>query len=93
LLSTFGNQSYYILIPLAVKAAKERFPNFSNAKIKTQDIKLVKKTITNKINKKYNNNNKPLSNSKLLLCKLLSKNKQLLDANYKLLSNKLLSNS
>jgi hypothetical protein len=57
--------------------------------------------MTNKISKEYNNNkcgnvncgNKPLSDSKLSPCELLSKDEQLLDTNYKLLSNELSFNS
>jgi hypothetical protein len=57
--------------------------------------------MTNKISKEYNDNkysnvncgDKPLSDSKLSPCKLLSKDKHLLDANRELSSNKLLSNS
>jgi hypothetical protein len=56
--------------------------------------------MTNKISKEYNNNkcsnvnysDKPISNSKLLPCELLSKDKQLLDTNRELLSNELSSN-
>jgi hypothetical protein len=105
LLSSFSNQSYYILIPFNVKAIKKKFLNISNTKVKAKDIKLNKLVITNKISKEYNNSkcnnvnysNNPFSNSKLLPCKLLFNNKRLLDNNLlpncKLLSSKPLFDS
>ena len=51
LLSSFGNYSYYIFVPLAVEAAKEWFPNLVDAKVEAQNIKLVETAITNKISK------------------------------------------
>jgi hypothetical protein len=105
LLSGFSNQSYYILIPLNVKAIKEKFPDISNTKVEAKDIKLDKLAITNKISKEYDNSkcsnvdcsNDLFSDSELLLCELLSNNKRLLDnnplPNCELLSSKPLSDS
>jgi hypothetical protein len=102
LLNSFDNQSYYISISLAVKAAKERFSDIGNSEVKAQDIKLVKIAITDKISKENDNSDcnnvvysdDSLSDSKLLPYKLLSDNKHSLDndslSDYKLLSNKLL---
>jgi hypothetical protein len=56
LLSDFRNQKYYILIPLAVKVAKEKFPSIVNAKAKAKDVKLVDIAMSNKIAKEHNNN-------------------------------------
>jgi hypothetical protein len=56
LLSDFGNQKYYILIPLAVKVAKEKFPSIVDAEAEAKDIKPVNIAMSNKIAKEYNNN-------------------------------------
>jgi hypothetical protein len=51
LLSGFGNQSYYIPIPLAVEAAEERFPGVGDGEVEAQDIELVKMAMTDEIGK------------------------------------------
>ena len=90
LLSSFGNQSYYIPIPLAVEAAGERFPDFVNAEVEAQNIELVETAMTNKISKEYdgdecsnvNCGGDPLSNSELSPCELSSKDEHSLDGDH-----------
>jgi hypothetical protein len=99
LLSTFGNQSYYIPIPLAVEAAEERFPDFGDAEVKAQDIEPVEKTMTNKISKEYDDDecgnvncgDEPISDSELSPCELSSEDERSLDADRELSSDELSS--
>lgn len=96
LLSTFGNQSYYIPIPLAVEAAEEKFPDFGDAEVKAQDIEPVEKAMTNEISEEYDDGNvnycdEPLSDSELSPCEVSSEDERSLDADRELSSDELSS--
>jgi hypothetical protein len=49
LLSNFGNQSYYIPIPLTIKAAEEEFPGISDAKAEAKGSKEVRMATSDEI--------------------------------------------
>jgi hypothetical protein len=100
LLSDFGNQSYYILISLTIKAAKEEFPGISDAKAEVKSNKKVRIITSNKISKECDNNkdsnvnysDNTLSKGELSLDnKHLFNNKTLFDS--RLLSKELLSDA
>jgi hypothetical protein len=84
LLSGFGNQSYYIPIPLAVEAAGERFPDLFDAEVEAQNIELVETAMTNEISEEYDDDecsnadcgDDPLSDSELSPCELSSEDKR-----------------
>jgi hypothetical protein len=100
LLSNFDNQSYYILILLIIKAAKEEFSGISNTKAKAKDSKEVRIATSNKIGEECNNNensNVNYNDNTLFKGKLFLDNKHLSDNktlfNSRLLSKELLFNA
>ena len=90
LLSGFGNQSYYIPIPLTVEAAGERFPDLVDTEVEAQNIELVETAMTNKISKEYdgdecsnvNCGDDPLSDSELSPCEVSSEDERSLDGDH-----------
>jgi hypothetical protein len=89
LLSGFGNQSYYIPIPLAVEAIEEKFPDIGNAKVEAKDIKLDELAMTNEICEEYDDSecsnvdcgDDALSDSELSPCEVSSDDERSLDDN------------
>jgi hypothetical protein len=86
LLSGFGNQSYYIPIPLAVEAV-ESFPNVGDAMVEAQDIERVEMAMADEINEECDDDecssvdcgDGPLSDSELSPCELSSDDERSLD--------------
>jgi len=53
LLSDFGNQKYYIPIPLAIEVTEEKFPDIIDNEAEAKDIKLVDVVTSDEIAKEH----------------------------------------